>query len=363
MEIGNISLEEIDSMALVHYANERLEEDPSIEELEALREEMLQRKFNAPFRALLRITKDELGESSERELVDLKKQISFFRYAAMLKKSTLARVRVALSAKKIKQNIPYDDFASYLPINGNHIENLVRSGAIGITIFRELEDWMKPFFKSTSVRKALLSAIVLYSAEGVMNESVENEKEEKIAEYNSILKKYKIRPYSRVEHLEGFEELKKELEERKFFENEEVKKEFVEKIEKRKKEIRNEIRKRSFLLAFIPIVKFYLRETRESAKRNKIYPALVLEPDEKTVSNFILLKEFTGVDFAKIVIERIRHYEYDVGAAIVAKEKGVEWTAEFLKMDVDDIKRQIEIYGALKCERGREFLERIGDKR
>lgn len=363
METADIGLEEMDSMALVHYANECLEGEPSIEELEALREEMLQRKFNAPFRALIRITRDELGENSERELADLKKQISFFRYAAMLKKSTLARVRVALSAKKIKQNIPYEDFVNYLPVNGNYIENLVRSGAIGITVFRELEDGIKPFFRSTSVRKALLSTIVLYSAEGVKNESVENEKEKKIAEYNSILKKYKIRPYSRVEHLEGFEELKKELEEKKFFENEEMKKEFAEKIEERKKEIRNEIRKRSFLLAFIPIVKFYLRETRESAKRNKIYPALVLEPDEKTISNFILLKEFTRMNFAKIISERIRYYEHDIGAAIVAKEKGVEWTAEFLKMDVDDIKRQNEIYDALKGEKGREFLERIGDKR
>ncbi|MGB9719107.1 MAG: DUF530 family protein [Candidatus Anstonellales archaeon] len=358
-----MNLQEMDSMALVHYANESLEKDPSIQELEALREEMLLRRFNAPFRALLRITREELGENSAEELADLRKQASFFRYVAMLKKSTLARVRVALSAKKIKQNIPYEDFTNYLPTDGNYVKNLVSSGANGIMVFKELEDGVKQFFKSTSVKKALLSAIVLYSAEGVKNEVGENEKDERVIEYNSILRKHKIVPYSRVEHIEGFEELKQELQEKGFFESGEMKREFAEKIEERKRMIRREVRKRSFLLTFVPIAKFYLRETRESAKRNKIYPGLVSEPDEKAISNFVSIKEFTGMDFAKIISERMEYYDYDVGAAIVAKEKGVGWACEFLKMGEEEVKKQIEIYEALKGGRGREFLERIGDKR
>ncbi|MEM2948053.1 MAG: DUF530 family protein [Candidatus Anstonellales archaeon] len=361
METGERDLQEMDSMALIHYANEALEKEPSIEELEVLREEMLLRRFNAPFRALLRITKEELGENSAEEIADLKKQVSFFRYVAMLKKSTLARVRVAVSAKKIKQNIPYEDFANYLPTNGNYIENLVRSGAYGIMVFRELEDAANPFFKSTSVKKALLSSIVLYAAEGVREEVLQNEADAEVAEYNYILRKHNITPYSRVEHLEGFEGLKKELEERGFLENAKMREEFANKIEERKKTIRNEIRKRSFLLTFIPIIKFYLRETRESAKRNKIYPALVSEPDEKTLSNLVLIKEYTGMDFAKIIRERMMFYEYNVGAAIVAKEKGIEWASEFLKISPDEVKKQIELYEALKGGRGREFLEKIGN--
>jgi len=362
MDLNSVNLQEMDSMALIHYANESLEKDPSIEELEALREEMLLRRFNSPFRALLRITEKEMEEKSAEEIADLKKQVSFFRYVAMLKKSTLARVRVAIASKKIMKRIPYDDFAPYLPVNGNYIENLIRSGASGIVAFKEVEDAIKPFFKSTSVRKAILSAIVFYVSDGVRKEVVDSEKDKRIKEYNSILRKYKIIPYSRVEHLEGFEELKKELEEKGFFENERMKEEFAQTIEERKKAIRKEIRKRSFLLAFIPIIKFYLRETRDSAKRNKIYPALVSEPDERTLSNLVVLNEFTGMDFAKIVRERMKYYDYNIGAAVVGEEKGIEWAAEFLKISVDETKKQMELYNALRGGKGREFLERLGNK-
>ncbi|GEM_PF-2205061 len=362
MDEKGVDLQEMDSLALIHYANESLEKEPSMEELEVLKEEMLLRRFNSPFRALVKITEKEMEEKSAEEVADLKKQVSFFRYVAMLKKSTLARVRVAIASKKIKQNSLYEDFANYLPVNGNYIENLIRSGATGIMVFREIEDVIKPFFKSTSVRKALLSAIVFYASDGVKNEMINSEKDEKLIEYNSILRKYKILPYSRVEHLEGFEELKKEMTEKGFFENEKMKEEFAEKLEEKKRAIRKEIRRRSFLLAFIPIIKFYLRETRESAKRNKPYPSLVPEPDEKTLSNFVLLNEFTGMDFGKILRERMSYYDYNIGTAVVAKEKGVEWASEFLKISEDEIKKQVEMYEALKGGRGREFLERIGDK-
>jgi hypothetical protein len=135
-------------MALVHKLDEVLKDarpynPENAERIDELRESMLQAGFNAPFKGIMQKTMDEARDLDEAEWADLRKQISYFRQVAGMKKYSLARASVALNAHRLSENflrMGYSDIVEHSPLDGNHIGLLMDSGNEGIMAYRALMD-------------------------------------------------------------------------------------------------------------------------------------------------------------------------------------------------------------------------------
>jgi len=111
--------------------------------LEEVRERMVSAGFNAPFKGILQRTMEEAKDMDEAEWTDLKKQISYFKQIANLKKYSLARASVALSAHRLSGHfleMGYADIVEHTPLDGNHIGVLMEAGAEGILAYRTIMD-------------------------------------------------------------------------------------------------------------------------------------------------------------------------------------------------------------------------------
>jgi Zn-finger domain-containing protein len=270
------------SLALVEKANLQMDEiaqsgsfsKSNMEELIAMRDDMVTLGFNSPFSSILLATQRENEERCAEEMADIKKQITNIKYIARLKLFTLNRIRIAIAAHRVAfsfQKIGKTELIPFLPLGGDYIRLLALSGNNGILAYRTLMDAFSnkksemekvtvlvefekdgkkekkefslsnnrgikekirriygdkakvlsakksppciPLIKSRAARVSLLSAIVFFASEKVRKQMEEEEREnKKLSLYGSIMRKHRLLPEMSIESVEGFEEAKKELE-------------------------------------------------------------------------------------------------------------------------------------------------------
>ena len=344
------------SMAYVVKANELLANarpfnERNIPKLEELKKTMMWAGFASPFKGLLKKTMEEAEELSEAEWADLKKQVSYFRYIANLKRFTLSRVSIALDAHKVSKkfvSMGYTDVAEHTPLDGSHISLLMDAGAEGILAYKELMDRIedaserrkvfgvrvkvgeetfsatfdepenierdvvrkyginaeilsvRPVFKRTpiisskGVRVALASAIVNYVSKHV-GEGMKKEEESVLRKYNDVLREKGIRPDVRMDKVEGFGEVKEELVKKKLMEKKggsyKLKKGLGEELAERRKRKGEEVTMKSSLLLLSPMLKFYITTSEEGRKRKNLYPSLSIFPQKTQMGIFAHLEE------------------------------------------------------------------------
>ncbi len=264
------------SLALVQQLEDVLRDSrpfksTNIQKLEELRDSMMDAGFNAPFSGILQRTMSEAEGLEEAEWADLKKQVSYFRDVANLKKYSLARVSVALSAHRLADHfvkMGYADIVEHTPLDGNHIGLLMNAGAEGILAYRTIMDRfemmaepsgcyavkvkskgethtvklerkeridyqvarmfgleaevleIKPAIKrktiisSKGTRVALVASVVDYVVKSVEAELEDEEKtpgNEKVRKYNDFMREHGLRPDVRIDQVDNFQEIKDAL--------------------------------------------------------------------------------------------------------------------------------------------------------
>ncbi|MCP4647008.1 MAG: DUF530 domain-containing protein [bacterium] len=344
------------SMSLVQKLEDILKDakpfkKENIQRIEEVREGMLFAGFNAPFKGILQRTMDEAKDMDEAEWADLKKQVSYFKQIANLKKYSLARASVSLSAHKLSEHfleMGYADIVEHTPLDGNHIGVLMESGGEGILAYRTIMDRMdmmadvsrcfqvkvdsggemhtvqvenkeridykvarmfgleavvkevkpslkrKPIIASKGTRISLVAAIVNYIAKTVERE-LEDEEQGEIKKYNDYMRGKGLRPDVRVDQVEGYDEFKKELAEQGLLSKKggeyTMGKGLAGEIGKRKSERRNKILERSSMLLLAPMFKFYLTTPREQRKKSNLYPGMAVTPSNSQMRIFSFLYE------------------------------------------------------------------------
>ncbi len=422
------------SMSLVQQLEDILKDarpfkSENIQRIGEVREGMLFAGFNAPFKGILQRTMEEAKDMDEAEWADLKKQVSYFKQIANLKKYSLARASIALSAHKLSQHfleMGYADIVEHTPLDGNHIGVLMESGGEGILAYRTIMDRMdlmadvsrcfqvkvdsggeihtvqvedkeridykvarmfgleavvkevKPSLKrkliiaSKGTRISLVAAIVNYIAKTVVWELEEEEKGE-IKKYNDYMRGKGLRPDVRVDQVEGYEELKKELAEKGLLSKNDgeytMGKNLAAEIGKRKSERRNKILERSTMLLLAPMFKFYLTTPREQRKKSNLYPGMAVVPSNSQMRIFTFLYEADGLPATTILRKKMEIEEMGVridnkklGAALLLEEGGKDekWVSEFLGMGLEEVKGSRMLLKSIEKEgKGGEFLKRV----
>lgn len=423
------------SMALVYQLEDVLKDakpfrEENTEKLEGLRENMLQAGFSAPFKGILQRTMDEAKDMDEAEWADLKKQVSYFRQIANMKKYSLARASIALSAHRLSSHfmkMGYSDIVEHTPLDGNHISLLMGSGAEGILAYRTIMDRFemmadmsscfqvkvrsggethvvqveekeridykvarmfgleaevtevkpslkrKPLISSKGTRVSLVSAIVNYVAKNVDAELRDGESGE-LKRYNDFLRGSGLRPDVRMDQVEGYEELKVEMEKEKFLERKEgghrLAGDLAAQVGTRKKQRQEKVLERSLILLLSPMFKFYLTTPREQRKKSNLYPGMVVVPSPNQIRIFTPLYEFDRELPAPTILRKkmeveemgVRLDSMKLGAALLLQESGKseEWVAEFLKMGIDEVRGSRVLLKSLEKDgRGGDFLKRI----
>ncbi len=422
------------SMAHVENANRLLGgarpfDEGNILKLEELKETMMDAGFSAPFKGLLKRTMDEAGELSEAEWADLKKQVGYFKYIANLKKLSLARVSIALDAHKVAKNFAeqgYSDIVDHTPLDGNHIGSLMQAGEEGIIAYREIMDRVElaaerkkcfsvrvkvhgesftaqlenpdniemdivrrygldaeivavrpstrrvPIISSKGVRVALASAVVNYAA-GEVGGWLEAEEKGEVKKYNSILRKHGIRPDARMDRVEGFGGVKKELEKAGFLKKKggklEMGKDLSVELMRRKKRRKQEVGKMASLLLLSPMFKFYLATSEEGRKRKNLYPSMAVKPGVEQAALFEELGRLEeGLPADRVLMKKLELEGKGLpingkrlGAAVLVSESGKDaaWAAKYLGMPVKDVESAAKILEKIeKGGRGSEFLRK-----
>ncbi|MCK4319662.1 DUF530 family protein [Candidatus Micrarchaeota archaeon] len=356
-------------------------EKENVEKLRELKEKMEGAGFDAPFKAVLARTQNELEGMDEGEWEDLKKQMSYFRYLAQMKKYTFARVGIAFYANKLAEGFSkkgYDDILFHLPLDGNHITPLIKTGNTGIIAYRTLMDRFellgenvpefsvkvekddvtytikvkekeniektverifgketyiedirtvmkrKSIISSKKVRLALINGIVKYTWEG-LNEELTGEERGELKKYNEFLREKGFIGDARMDLAEGFADMKKKLEKKGFLkktnEGYKLKEEVRKEIEKRKRVREREVLKRANALLLGPLFKHYLIKNKEERKKKNLYPTLAIKPSSKHLRIFNFFDEVdTEIDVYTILIEKLRLEEKNLG--IAGKELG-----------------------------------------
>jgi len=344
------------SMALVQQLEDVLKDSrpykkENAEKIEGLKEKMLNAGFNAPFKGILQRTMEEAQDLDENEWADLKKQISYFKQIANLKKYSLARASVALSAHKLSDHflkMGYADIVEYTPLDGNHIAILMDSGSEGILAYRTIMDRFdlmadttscfqvkvksggeshtvqvdekeridykiaqmfgleaevtevkpsvrrKPLVASKGTRVSLVASVVNYLSKNIEDE-MRNKETGKLKEYNDFLREKKLRPDVRMDQIENYDDLKAEMAKKGLLTKKEDKyimdKELAKQINVRKKERGQKLLKQSTMLVLLPIFKFYMTTPRERRKKENLYPGLAVVPTSNQIRLFTFLYE------------------------------------------------------------------------
>ncbi|PIN82536.1 hypothetical protein COV61_05695, partial [Candidatus Micrarchaeota archaeon CG11_big_fil_rev_8_21_14_0_20_47_5] len=136
------------SLQLVAEANRLLDEigeagilrEENVERITRIRSEMLKFGFDAPFSGVLAATAREMGEHGEREAVEQKKQSSYLKYVAKLKKFTLNRIRAAHAAHLMALRMKDRELGEHFPLGGDYLKRLVKGGEHAINSYKTLMD-------------------------------------------------------------------------------------------------------------------------------------------------------------------------------------------------------------------------------
>jgi hypothetical protein len=238
-----------------------------IETLSNLKEQMMSAGFNATFPEMMVATNKEFEGDGQSDAI---KQLKSFREFANMKRSVLNRTRVALVSHKILFNMMQRGtvypVASHLPYNGHYLYELIYLGEPAIRAYNSmqvllskrnndveesysvtvnaagkkttfkvfaragLEEKVKrdlgpeaeivsirktevspPLVKQQSARIAISAAYAILAARNVYAHTPEPKNSEVHSEYADTLAKYKLGADTRLDLMEGHEELKDRL--------------------------------------------------------------------------------------------------------------------------------------------------------
>ncbi|MEM4272555.1 MAG: DUF530 family protein [Candidatus Bilamarchaeaceae archaeon] len=406
----------------------------NIQKLEEIRGSMIEAGFNAPFSGILQRTMREAEELEEAEWVDLKKQVSYFREIANLKKYSLLRASIALSAHRLADHflrMGYADIVEHAPLDGNHIGLLMSSGAEGILAYRTIMDRFemmaepsacysvkvrskgethtlkmedkeridyqvaqmfgleaevleikpairrKAIISSKGTRVALVASVVDYVAKSVEAEMEMEEGEpgnERLREYNQFMRERGLRPDVRIDQVDDFKGIKDELVGKGVLSlndgRYEMERGLAEKITLRKRERKKKVLERSTMLVLAPMFRFYLATSRETRKKENLYPGMAVVPTPSQARIFTFISEVdpdipaTAVIRKKMQLEEsgMRMDSQRIAAAILLQEtkKSSKWIADFLRMEEKDVlASKLMLSSIEEGGRGAEFLKQV----
>lgn len=339
----------------------------NLEILKDLKERMLIAGFDAPFKALLQRTFVEAEEDEEENIADIKKHVMHFRQIAYLKKGTLRRVYIAIAAHMLAEcflRVGYGDIIDELPINGNYIDPLAKSGVNGVRTYKKMMDEMEGRGKSIPI---YLVTVLFKGKEFKVKIRNKAELEEKVnRDFGPEAKIVNVRTGSKEYPLIKSKAVRIALMSAIISYLSKTTK--VEKVKELK-----QFEKEAIGLLISPIFKFYLLNSRQERNSNNLYPALTINPSEAQLELFNTLErlesEFKNANkilAKKFELEKIATIQSKLlGAGVLLKntKKDKKWVAEYLKMKEEDVEqgaKYIEAYG--KEGKGSEFLEKVKKK-
>ncbi len=383
------------TLALLREVGEELEKDSplKLEILKIYKEEMIRRKFNSPFGFLVNVTKNE----SEEVDLDKAKQSSYFRRIATMKKYALYSTQIALASLRIRECLiknNYQDLIEFLPLNGNHLGNVLKFGYAGMIVYRGLYEIMrgygeeveievyeiegegyfykkvkkkdlelnegekvvriskkksiKSLFLSKFVVRALASAITSYAFSIALEELNEGKR---LKEYNKVLESRGYpRFYDAREVLEFDKDLKKELEEKGFIRGEELEESIKKELYEFKKKLIKRAEEIAKLMLVVPLAKHYLLKGEGERRVNPLYPNIALNPTKNQIKLFGVANNIVGVELERLVEKKLelekklkgKITSKELSLALAKKLFGVKFAKELLKAKEEEINKSYE---------------------
>ncbi|MCC7552749.1 DUF530 domain-containing protein [Candidatus Micrarchaeota archaeon] len=415
----------------IKSTDDKIQIESHILELSDMKKEMERRGFKNPNISFSNLNLDL--DISQEESADLKKQLSVLKYYEYIKRITLLRVKIALSSflilRKLRELDP--EIIPHLPIDGNHISRIIKSGKYGLNAFTRmntllsgkdmpqyliakveyeengkrihksirvikkdnLEERIKKDFgknarviktrivkqpgliTSDSARISIILSFVSKASQEV--KQIMNEQEQgKIREYNELLRKNKLIPDSRLDLVEGFENVKSELIERNFLVQTEeeltMDEELKSQITKRNSLGNLLTEKKAIRDLLLTIYKFYILNSKTQRQENNLLPTLTIEPEESHLEVFNILEHGENkIENATKILKQKLEYENLIprmdpkifGASFfVYKSNNMDWGIKFFNISNEDLTAGInEIKLVLEKGRGKEFLEAVRD--
>jgi hypothetical protein len=228
---------------------------------------------------------------------------------------------------------------------------------------------------SDSARISIILSFVSKASQEV--KQIMNEQEQgKIREYNELLRKNKLIPDSRLDLVEGFENVKSELIERNFLVQTEeeltMDEELKSQITKRNSLGNLLTEKKAIRDLLLTIYKFYILNSKTQRQENNLLPTLTIEPEESHLEVFNILEHGENkIENATKILKQKLEYENLIprmdpkifGASFfVYKSNNMDWGIKFFNISNEDLTAGInEIKLVLEKGRGKEFLEAVRD--
>ena len=361
----------------------------NVKALEDMVEKMKTMGFQNPFKpAVIGVEQAELSAEARRDVV---RQLRLLRDTYLMKKHSLKRARVSLAAHKLYEHINstgrFSEAKDHLPLDGNYIKLIASFDLFCYEAYLKLMEFLgttgkyehsalvkikrmekgneivenfkiinpqniaervkavygndadilgirflnpeRRLIKGAEYRVALASALAAHAYDSIVKEGKNKESSELVKKYNSIISKYGVSKFYRIDLVDGYEELKEELakEELGQFDGSEF---FIdEELAKDVESTKNRISKKVFIKA-------------KSMFQAALLEYLVSKQETSFVPNFAVknntlygevFKEFyvddVKLDIGKAVLEflELRHYdllEPNVLIAAVMVRNGVD---------------------------------------
>lgn len=404
--------------------------ESNLRSLNHIKEEMLAAGFNATFPELMFNMKTELAD--EEISADLSKQLKTLREFANLKKYTLNRVRVAIASHNILFNMLQRGtiyaFADYLPYNGQYLYELIYLGEPAIRAYNALNVILsqkqenksgeytvvisvdgkketlkldsnqnlgerikrvygegsvilsitkrsteKPLVNGRSNRVAIASAYARLAA-NIVYPKLSNSKlfaNEKHELYSSILSKYGLSSDTRVDLIEGREDLEDELYSKKLlFEENRVKilhPDVVNAIIKNRKKFNRETIKEAERLLAEDVFFFFMTESKKTRTAYPLFTGVSSDIDDRFQFVNKFAQNSMNIVKEKLTLESLVPTSSKELAAVLMLNSGKskEWCIEKFKIseeELEEAKSKLSPYLKSISPQAREFLDLMKKK-
>ncbi|MEM3408244.1 MAG: DUF530 family protein [Candidatus Micrarchaeia archaeon] len=405
--------------------------ESNLHSLTHIKEEMLAAGFNATFPELMLNIKTELADDEISS--DLSKQLRILREFANLKKYTLNRVKVAIASHNILYNMfqrgTVYAFADYLPYNGQYLYELIYLGEPAIRAYNALNiilsqkkenksgeytvvisvdgkkqkikldsnqnlgervrrvygegatilsitkrNTEKPLVNGRSNRIAIASAYARLAASLVYprlsNSQLFTNEKHKI--YSSILSKHGLSSDTRIDLLDGREDLEDELYSKNLlFEENSIKflhPDVVNAITKNRKRFNKETVKEAERLLSEDVFYFFMVESKKARTAYPLFKGISSEIDERfNFMNKVIGNDSVSLIKEKLTLESLVPTSSKELAAVLLLNSGrkKEWCMEkfgLSEAELDEAKSKLAPYLKNVSSQAREFLDLLKKK-
>ncbi len=418
----------------------------NISELADYKQEMLHAGFNSPFLGLLAITREELDEADEAESQDVAKHMEKIQQLARMKKYSLNRVRIALAAHKMALGIVKENFAEQLleglPLDGNYIATIVRTKEAGLHAYKSLmallaaetesaksifvtieydKDGVKEqktfklasaknieekirrdfgesakvvstrmgrnsdvFMKKKSARACVSAAYTLLAFKHASSNS--RKRSALMQRYAEFMSRKGFEANARIDAVEGYEEIKQELEKQGFAESEGdeyfLKKELQQEISSERTVLRESCERKARQTLAFDLFKYFLLFPKREREAGAIFPSLNANVSKEklefmNVLNALGIEDAAGTILRKLEAEKLA-LKLDsrvFGSAFfyLTAAKDLDWCSQHFGVEkekikagaitlaphVDCLESKLAELGIKKSERAERFAELV----